>query len=251
MSMDEINHNLLKCRLIDSGCYITWLINLEHFYCYIDVIKQCLSEDELIRACKVKVENKKNMFYLRKGLTRIILSGFMNCPPEALAFYHDKNGKPYLVPADLNPVHFNLSHSRNYIYIAVAFDCEIGVDVETVRPDCRYSLLESSMFSLTELSLFRSYSRPGQISSFFKAWVQKEAVSKALGLGISMGFDTFSVDIGPVSQENRYCIAIKEFNSKIEVSVLGGPDYYLSSAIIINERTMEAKDGCFSNSNPF
>ena len=94
------------------------------------------------------------------------------------------NGKPYLKNGGM---FFNLSHSGDYVTLATA-DREVGVDIEKVAP---YSqAVAERCFTPEELKWMR---RRGDDEAFYRLWTAKESVMKAVGLGLSMPPESFSV----------------------------------------------------------
>lgn len=96
-------------------------------------------------------------------------------PPH---FRHAAHGKPLL--ADFPDLHFNISHCKNAIAVAVC-DRPVGVDVESFRLPTQ-QLLEYTM-NEKEILQIRQSSHPEQ--QFALLWTQKEAVVKYLGTGIN------------------------------------------------------------------
>jgi 4'-phosphopantetheinyl transferase len=93
-----------------------------------------------------------------------------------------KNGKPYLKDSVL---HFNLSHSGDYVVLATA-DREVGVDIEKVE---LYSeAVANRCFTPAEREWMG-----GDADSFYRLWTAKESVMKASGLGFSLSPESFSV----------------------------------------------------------
>jgi len=104
------------------------------------------------------------------------------------------NGKP--VFSERPEVHFNLSHSGNYVSCAVA-QCEVGVDIEggrRVRPS-----IENRFFSEEECRwVCEADSEELHSERFFRLWTLKEAYSKLTGEGISyvIGKAHFEMPLG-------------------------------------------------------
>lgn len=93
-------------------------------------------------------------------------------------------GKPYLT--GFPGVHFNLSHSGPWGACALS-GFPVGVDVELIRPLRRN--VAGRFFTKTEqLYLAR---RPEE--EFFRLWTRKESFAKAVGRGLQLQLDTFSV----------------------------------------------------------
>lgn len=90
-------------------------------------------------------------------------------------------GKPYL--SDYPGVHFNISHSRQYVACAVCSE-PIGIDVQVIgcyRRDVAKRVCSSIELSQIETSV-------EQAAEFTKIWTMKEAYVKRTGLGIGNGF---------------------------------------------------------------
>jgi 4'-phosphopantetheinyl transferase len=111
--------------------------------------------------------------YLRAhAALRAILGRFTDTPLE---FAVREKGKPYLVSAP--GIRFNLTHSREMALVAVARDCEVGVDIERIRPLPQYAAIAERYFP------------PGQAPptgprDFFRHWTRFEALLKAHGTGL-------------------------------------------------------------------
>lgn len=88
------------------------------------------------------------------------------------------HGKPYLT--DHPDIHFNISHCRNAIAVAVS-DRPVGIDVESIR---KFSdgLLDKTM-NASEKAAILSADVPGLAFAAF--WTRKEAVFKLMGTGIT------------------------------------------------------------------
>jgi 4'-phosphopantetheinyl transferase len=89
-----------------------------------------------------------------------------------------------------------LSHSRHLALAAIATR-RIGVDVEYVREGLNLASLAAECLSVRELATFMRLKPSDQIRSFFKIWTQKEALSKALGLGLRVPFNELEVEADP------------------------------------------------------
>jgi len=89
-----------------------------------------------------------------------------------------EHGKPYA--AGISEA-FNISHSGSYCVLAVSQE-EIGVDIE--YPEKKHLPAAKSVMTEEELS----YIREDAVSRFFTLWTLKEAFSKAVGGGLTVGF---------------------------------------------------------------
>lgn len=96
-------------------------------------------------------------------------------------------GKPFL--SAYPDVHFNVSHCRKAVAVAVA-DRPIGVDVEAFG---RYKeSLAKHVLSAEECQLVQQSPSPDEV--FTRLWTQKEALVKCRGTGITDQLSTILVD---------------------------------------------------------
>ena len=95
-------------------------------------------------------------------------------------FGYNEHGKPFLM--DHPDVHFNLSHCKNGIAVAVS-DQPVGIDIESYR-QVSDSLLRYTM-NEQERDIIQHSDDP--IRTFTEYWTKKEAVFKLRGTGITKG----------------------------------------------------------------
>lgn len=95
-------------------------------------------------------------------------------------------GKPYLT--DYPGVQFNLSHSGPWGACALS-EAPVGVDVELVRP-LRQNVA-GRFYTPSEQSFLARQPDPDQ--AFFRLWTRKESFIKALGKGLTLPLNRFSV----------------------------------------------------------
>ena len=100
----------------------------------------------------------------------------------------DDFGKPSL--ANNANVHFNISHSGNWVVVAI-HDQPIGVDVEEIRP-LQFSDYYS-FFHADEVAWLKAQPEGIRTADFFTLWTLKESYIKAVGKGLSIALDRFSV----------------------------------------------------------
>jgi 4'-phosphopantetheinyl transferase len=136
-----------------------------------------LSEDELLRAARFKVEDGRRNFVAARGALRILLGRYLNEDPTALRFTATTNGKPGVVHPSM--LQFNVSHSGTAGLIAIA-GTDVGVDIEKIAPRQDLEALAKRVFTTSEREAIA-----GDQSAFYRHWVAKEAFVKATGRGIA------------------------------------------------------------------
>jgi len=111
-------------------------------------------------------------------------------------------GKPYL--KDYDDLHFNVSHSGDWIVGAVG-NQPVGIDVEkigTVNLD-----IAKRFFHQTEYNTLMACSdNAAQLSLFYDLWTLKESYIKAVGKGLSLPLDSFVL----VQQDGEWAPVIGE-----------------------------------------
>jgi 4'-phosphopantetheinyl transferase len=145
-----------------------------------------LSSQELDRAQRFRFELHRHRYIAAHGWLRSVLAAYLARSAEAVEFVLSPSGKPGLSPPG-NPtgLRFNLAHSENFAAIAVSKSCDVGVDIEQVRPIPDARDLVSRFFSQSESVAFHSLPEDQRSAAFFNLWTRKEAWLKATGEGIA------------------------------------------------------------------
>ncbi|MCR5583854.1 MAG: 4'-phosphopantetheinyl transferase superfamily protein [Lachnospiraceae bacterium] len=90
-------------------------------------------------------------------------------------------GKPYL--PDHPDVHFNVSHSGNYVVCAFA-DKTVGIDIEEIH-DIKPSLVKYAL-NKQEFTMYDNLPESERLNFFFENWTGKEAFLKHIAKGLSV-----------------------------------------------------------------
>lgn len=99
-------------------------------------------------------------------------------------------GKPYL---NHHALEFNLSHSGNIVLLAISSFYPIGVDVEKIEVLDDYDSF-MQIFHSSEITHFQTIKREKNDFELMKIWTHKEAISKALGLGLQIDMNMISLN---------------------------------------------------------
>ncbi|OBR68500.1 hypothetical protein A7K91_09890 [Paenibacillus oryzae] len=120
-------------------------------------------------------------------LVRYVLKERYGLPDSAILFKRNADNKPELVGGE---VQFNVSHSG--IWTVAAYHSElVGIDIEKVGiADME---LARSMFAPAEYEALCRVSAERRNRFFYDIWTGKESYIKALGKGLSIPLDSFSV----------------------------------------------------------
>ena len=143
-------------------------------------LKKYISVHEHSRSDKFHFNEDRQTFICCHALLRLLLSKMLNMQPSEISYVQGRFNKPFLKG---NPVHFNITHTRNAFAIAISKYSYIGIDLENVNRKFDFRSVEKMIFNSKE-RLFISESHEEARDRFFLLWTRKEAFLKAIGLGI-------------------------------------------------------------------
>jgi 4'-phosphopantetheinyl transferase len=172
-----------------------WRVPLAPAPAEVDALARTLDTDERQRAARFHFERDRRSFTVARGALRTLLGRYLDTPAPAIQFGYRDKGKPYLISPARN-LQFNLSHSGSYALIALAWDRELGVDVELRRAIPDLVSLAQASFSPREFAEFCALPLAHHTEAFFTCWSRKEAFIKATGEGVSQLAD-FDVTLRP------------------------------------------------------
>ena len=167
-----------------------------------------LDEEESDRSQRFVFPGPKRRFALCRAALRSILCLRIGCSNDDLKFGATDQEKPYaLIRNEPIQFGFNVSHSGDYGLIAIGKTPALGVDVEFRRHHPNLDLLVSTVLSPDEKAQIASVSGLGEKNNlFFDFWTVKEAVLKAVGVGMS-GPEPSEIEVPREMREgNRSCI---------------------------------------------
>jgi len=148
---------------------------------------QVLDAGEQAHAERLKNDLLHKRFVESHGRLRNILAQTLNEPPERLNIKKTDHGKPYL--ADTPELVFNLSHSESVMVIAVAWNCQLGVDIECCKSRTSLAGLVDKCFAEEEIAYWNKLPEDRKVTEFYRFWTRKEAFVKATGRGIGLGLN--------------------------------------------------------------
>lgn len=150
-----------------------------------------LSSDEMTRANQFKFDIHRHRFIVARAMLRQVLSFYTRLLPEEIVFSYGDHGKPFLRDNPLQ-IQFNISHSDNLAVIAVTIEHDIGVDIEKMEITFKDAVAKR-FFSPQEYNELQQLPSKEQVVGFYRIWSKKEAVIKAIGAGLYVRLDSFSL----------------------------------------------------------
>jgi 4'-phosphopantetheinyl transferase len=163
-----------------------WRASLDQPPARVAALEQTLSLDERSRVQRYRFAHDKQYFIIRRGLLRQMLGDYLGIEPGSLRFHSGPYGKPALAEMS-GPYmpHFNVSHSRELALFAFARDCEVGVDIEYVRPVAGAEQIAGRYFPVQERDTLRDLPPDRIYEQFFIHWTRLEAYLKSSGAGLA------------------------------------------------------------------
>lgn len=175
-----------------------WLFSLTAARPVLAALYSVLDTDERARAGRFIYDRDRNRHIVAHGAMRCILGETLGVAPAALCFVNNAWGKPELAGPGFSGAaapFFNLSHTADLGALAIGWRCPIGVDIELMRP-IEPDVAKIS-FSAAEQQVLASLPAQDWLQGFYRCWTRKEAVIKALGLGLAQPLDAFDVTLAP------------------------------------------------------
>ena len=171
-------------RFSDIDSYIhVWRIGLDGME---GPVGDNLSAEEVARAERLTRLDDRRRFIAARSLLRRILADVLGLvdDPEgtALRLGCSPAGKPFLM--DDPQLHFNVSHSDDLAVIAVTRVGEVGIDVERQRAIGDGESIAQLVFDEAERMALLTCPTAERDSVFTRMWTRKEALLKAVGVGI-------------------------------------------------------------------
>ena len=114
-------------------------------------------------------------FVAARALLRHVLGAAIDRDPLAIEIVEPDGGKPHLPDGELD---FNLAHAGDWVVVALARGCRVGVDVEPLATRRDASAIADAFGLALDPTL-----------PFAQQWVRVEARYKAAGVGLEIPID--------------------------------------------------------------
>ena len=160
-----------------------------------------LSEEERQKYHRFLLATTRHQYYCSHLLLRSALSAAVGyaVQPQTWRFTRNNAGKPAIAPMLLeSTLHYNLSHCKTAVAVAVSTVGEVGIDIEeldqtlTVLPvNHLLAEAEKKMLALEKPQMRKEL--------FIKLWTLKEAYAKLWSVGHGLDFSHLEVSLNPVA----------------------------------------------------
>ena len=148
-----------------------------------------LDATERARAERFAFPILRRRYRVAHAVLRCALGRWTGQPPASLQFERGPEGKPTLPGGPA----FNLSHSANRLLLGISDAERLGVDVEVLRLIDDLEGMARHNFAADECAAVLACPQAERSEAFLRVWTRKEAMIKALGGGLSIPLQSFSV----------------------------------------------------------
>lgn len=132
----------------------------------------------------------------RHQILKLVLRYYLSDLPKDYEFDQNPKGKPFLRS---HPLQFNMTHSQNYLYIALHTHHPIGIDIEVIKKRQIENFSRRFFGDSWFEHVLKPHSFEKQLFGFFQAWTQTEAWIKAHGETV-FNFSEFKPSCFPESE---------------------------------------------------
>lgn len=163
-----------------------------------ELVSVC-SDQELARAKRFVFAHDQRAYLAAHGLLRQALSAAQpQWAPTEWEFSARLYGRPELKSRCASNLRFNLSHCRSRVNCVVCPDLDCGIDVEF---GARQTCLEGNdqyFLGPDERAWLARQPDGAREVGLMRFWTMKEALSKAVGLGLKLPFIELQFELEPV-----------------------------------------------------
>lgn len=179
-------------------------------------------------ACK-RFDRDRQLLTLAYALHRLWLARTLHCEPADVPLVRDGNGCPQVPGTGLNT---SLSHSGTAVAIALTGAGAIGVDIEPASRDRGLLDLARRICHPIELTALNAMPEPAREAALLRLWVRKEALLKALAVGLRWEMAGFEAVVdAPIS-------AINDINYNLQITDYSGVNTFVSAVATTPDATV-------------
>jgi 4'-phosphopantetheinyl transferase len=174
-----------------------WAIDLDQWNLSCLEAVKALPETEARKARRFRFETHRNRYIKGHFILRSLIGMYLDIGFYDDEFHANRYGKPAVKKLhEDNPIHFNISNSENIYTCAFSQNSDIGIDIEKIHDLQDMDRIIAEFFSDEEIRRFHSLPEPNRMQTFFKYWARKEALLKAMGMGLSYPMNKVDVVTG-------------------------------------------------------
>lgn len=157
---------------------------------------EILTDKERHRADSYRHQKDQRRFVLGRLWQRCVIAESVNCSPSDVVFHEDEKSAPKILIGG-RELAFGYSYSKSASVGCVFLSptIPVGVDIESVRHVPEAFDIAAHHFSVAERAKLSSVDAADLDLTFLAVWTMKEAVTKALGVGITTTLSALEGDL--------------------------------------------------------
>ena len=164
---------------LPPGKVHVWRVDLDVPPARLAALAATLSGIERERALRFRFDRHRDRWTAARGALRVILAGYLRQPAASLDLAADANTKPFLRENDAPaPLRFSLAHTDGVALVAVAWQREVGVDIEREAPDRADLGVARRMFTADETLALAGMPPALRCRAFFALWTVPAGTNK-------------------------------------------------------------------------
>jgi len=180
----------------DALAYIWFLYTADVDCETVRICEKLLQKDELERIYKLRQCNDRKNSILGHALARLCIHDSIGIKGSQWKFFCKPTNQPYAMTDHGEKIQLSFSHCARWVAVAISANSLIGIDLETADQKQNISLFRETLTSEEIVQISNSHEE-NKYSTFVRIWTMKEAYSKALGLGLSIGFHNLNIQLKP------------------------------------------------------
>ncbi|GLQ46108.1 hypothetical protein GCM10007862_11590 [Dyella lipolytica] len=156
---------------------------------YAHMADEWLDANERARAARFHFERDYLAYVMAHAIWRIALSVCLGTETDRVPLTHTSNGQPQLPGTSLST---SLSHSGNYVAMAICGAPTVGIDIEQSPPRIVLDDLLTTICTPAEAAALQELPPAARTQTLLTLWTRKEALLKAFGVGLAQAPATLS-----------------------------------------------------------
>ncbi len=153
----------------------------------LEALQKCLSPDEVSKQNRFIPPVVKRRYGVCRGKLRHLLAALLGVDASDIQFDYNATGKPRLSSKHNSSIEFNVSHSGDWALFGFTDGSPVGVDIELFQRKTNFEALAPQVLNTNERKQLGLVAPADRNAAIMRAWVAKEAVLKAIGVGIGFG----------------------------------------------------------------
>lgn len=141
---------------------------------------------------KLNFTNRRFEHVVGRELLKTVIEDTTGINKREIFFIETEYGKPYVDFEEGISIKFNLSHTNDLIIATFSENSEVGIDIEDRNKD--FLDIMPEVFTYKEIEMINQCGKKDRLNNFYVIWTRKEAITKAMGLGLNYEFKNIEFD---------------------------------------------------------